>query len=136
MPYAKFYTFFSVKWVFLSSLSLFEIGSLICAVANDSTTFIVGRAVQGLGSSGLYTGAATAVAAVAPLNKRALITGIIGGLFGLSSIIAPLVSDAYDEDLPECLGSPRSDRGSVGRQSLVAVVLLHQLYVNLSASHN
>jgi MFS family permease len=90
--YAKFYTFFNVKWVFLTALCVFEIGSLLCGVAPSSNALIVGRAIAGLGSSGLYSGAATAIAAAAPIRLRPLLTGLLGGLFGFSSIIGPLVS--------------------------------------------
>lgn len=48
--YAKFYTFFNVKWVFLTALSTFEIGSLVCAVSPTSNTLIIGRAIAGLGA--------------------------------------------------------------------------------------
>ena len=93
--YAKFYTFFPVKTVFLVALLLFEVGSLVCGVAPTSTALIVGRAIAGLGSAGLFTGAMTVVAQVAPMEKRPLIIGLVGGLFGISAVIGPLVSTLY-----------------------------------------
>jgi len=54
--YGKFYTFFSIKWVFLVAVALFEVGSLICAVSPNSPTLIVGRAISGLGSAGINAG--------------------------------------------------------------------------------
>ena len=44
-----------------------------------------------MGSAGLFTGAMTAVAQVAPMEKRPLIIGLVGGLFGISAVIGPLV---------------------------------------------
>ena len=41
--FGRFYGRFKVKWVFLAAAFIFELGSLICAVSQDSTTFIVGR---------------------------------------------------------------------------------------------
>ena len=93
--YAKWYTFYPVKTVFLIALSIFEIGSLICATAPSSTALIVGRAIAGLGSAGLFTGAMTAIAQVAPMEKRPLILGLVGGLFGISAVIGPLVSGLW-----------------------------------------
>ena len=40
--YGKLYKFFSIKWVFLSGLFIFEVGSLICGVAPNSISLIVG----------------------------------------------------------------------------------------------
>lgn len=52
-------------------LGLFELGSLLCALAKDSKMLIIARAVAGLGSAGLINGALTIVAACVPLEKRA-----------------------------------------------------------------
>lgn len=41
------YAFFSQKYTFLFSVLLFELGSVVSAVAQSSTVFIVGRALQG-----------------------------------------------------------------------------------------
>jgi MFS family permease len=43
---------FPKKTVYLSSTALFEIGSLICALANSMPLFIAGRAVAGCGAAG------------------------------------------------------------------------------------
>lgn len=39
----------SLKWPFVSCLVIFEIGSVVCAVAHNSKTFIAGRAIAGVG---------------------------------------------------------------------------------------
>ncbi|KAL9083280.1 MAG: hypothetical protein Q9165_008586 [Trypethelium subeluteriae] len=51
--WGKAYKYFSVKLVSLLAIFVFEIGSLICAVAPNSTTLIVGRAIAGLGGAGI-----------------------------------------------------------------------------------
>jgi MFS family permease len=43
---------------------------MICGVAQSSSMFIVGRAIAGLGASGLTNGALTIIAAIAPMHKR------------------------------------------------------------------
>lgn len=55
--YGVIYRYFSVKWVFLATIFIFEVGSLICAVSPTSVAFIIGRAVAGVGTAGLFSGA-------------------------------------------------------------------------------
>ena len=55
--WGKAYKFMPLKLTFLVSVAIFEIGSLICGVAQSSTTLIVGRAVAGLGGAGIASGA-------------------------------------------------------------------------------
>jgi len=49
--FGKVYTYFDVKWTYLSALIIFEVGSVICAAASSSTMLIVGRAVAGVHSA-------------------------------------------------------------------------------------
>lgn len=90
--FGKFYTYYSVKWVFLVALFIFELGSLVCGVAPSSTALIVGRAVAGLGSAGIFTGALVTIAHVTPLRNRPIYLGMIGGMYGIASVAGPLVS--------------------------------------------
>lgn len=90
--YAKFYLYFKVKQVFLACLAIFEIGSVICATAPTSSALVVGRAIAGIGGAGLFIGGTIASAEVAPLHLQPLIIGIMGGVFGVCSVVGPLVS--------------------------------------------
>ena len=93
--FGRLFKVFSVKWVFLGCLALFEIGSLICAVAPSSVVLIVGRAIAGLGGSGIFSGALIILAYTTPLDKRPIYTGIFGAMYGIASIIGPLVGGAF-----------------------------------------
>jgi MFS family permease len=55
--FGKLYAEFSIKWVFLIGLSIFEVGSIICAAAPSSVVLIVGRAIAGIGAAAIYSGA-------------------------------------------------------------------------------
>ncbi|KAK4129911.1 MFS general substrate transporter [Trichocladium antarcticum] len=95
--FGRFYTFFSIKWVFLVAILIFEVGSLICAVAQNSVTLIVGRAVAGVGAAGIFSGALTILAYSVPLSKRPIYTGAIGSMYGLASISGPLMGGAFTD---------------------------------------
>ncbi|KAL2106926.1 hypothetical protein VUR80DRAFT_5946 [Thermomyces stellatus] len=73
--FGKLYTFFSIKWVFLAAVAVFELGSLVCGLARDSATLIAGRAVAGVGGAGIFSGAFTVLAYSVPLEKRPVYTG-------------------------------------------------------------
>lgn len=47
----KAYGVFDVKWLFLSLVVLFEVGSVVCGAAPNMNAFIVGRVIQGIGTS-------------------------------------------------------------------------------------
>lgn len=67
-----------MKWAYLTSLSMFELGSLICGVAPNSLALIIGRAIQGLGSAGILTGSFVVVSHAVPLEKRPILTAVVG----------------------------------------------------------
>ncbi|KAL4816742.1 major facilitator superfamily domain-containing protein [Aspergillus spinulosporus] len=90
----KFYTHFKSKIVFLTFFGIFELGSIICGVANSSVALIIGRAVSGMGTSGLINGALTIIAGVAPIHKRPTLIGIMMGISQLGLVLGPLVGGA------------------------------------------
>ncbi|KHN96025.1 Major facilitator superfamily domain, general substrate transporter [Metarhizium album ARSEF 1941] len=97
--FGKFYTFWSVKWVFLSTIGVFELGSLVCGVAPNSMTLIIGRAVAGMGSAGIFAGALTILAYSVPLGKRPVYSAIIGSMWGISSVAGPLLGGVFTDKL-------------------------------------
>ncbi|RLL98909.1 hypothetical protein CFD26_104495 [Aspergillus turcosus] len=90
----KFYTYFTSKWVFLGFFAVFELGSLICGIATSSRMLIVGRAVAGMGSSGMVNGALTIVAGAVPMHRRPVLVGIMMGLSQIGLVLGPLIGGA------------------------------------------
>ncbi|KAL6706129.1 hypothetical protein ACN47E_006045 [Coniothyrium glycines] len=93
--YGRIYTFFPTKPVFLSGIFLFEGGSAICGAAQTSTMLIIGRAIAGLGSSGIFTGAILIMLNTVPLHKRPMLQGLFGACFGVASVAGPLLGGAF-----------------------------------------
>jgi MFS family permease len=56
LTFGQLYTIYPMKAIFLASFFTFGVGSVISASANSSAVFILGRAVSGLGGSGIFAG--------------------------------------------------------------------------------
>lgn len=52
----KLYGTFEIKWLIVSSIVTFEVGSAICGAAPSSNALIVGRVIAGIGGAGMYIG--------------------------------------------------------------------------------
>jgi MFS family permease len=93
--WGKAYKYFNLKITFLVSIFIFELGSLICGVAPNSTTLIVGRAIAGLGAGGIGSGCYTIIAFSAGPKNRPMFTGIIGCSYGVAAVVGPLMGGAF-----------------------------------------
>ena len=91
----RVYTFYNPKTVYLSAIVVFEIGSAICGAAPNSNVFIVGRAIAGGGSAGLFSGAIIIIMNLVPLHKRPLLQGMVGAIFGVASVAGPLLGGVF-----------------------------------------
>ncbi|EAW12196.1 MDR family MFS transporter [Aspergillus clavatus NRRL 1] len=98
LMWGKLFTFYIVKWIYLAALFLFELGSLICAVAPSSTALIVGRAIAGIGGGGLGNGSFLLIAYSVPPRQRPTLVGLTGAMYGLAAIVGPLLGGAFTDN--------------------------------------
>lgn len=84
-----------MKWVFLAALGLFELGSLISAAAPNSVALIIGRAISGVGCAGILSGTFLIITQSFPVHKRPIYTGAIGGIAGISQLLAPTLGGLF-----------------------------------------
>lgn len=71
----------------------------MCALAPTSKALIIGRAVAGLGASGVFAGGFTLLTTIIPLHKRAIWTGTFSSIFALASIIGPILGGALTQNV-------------------------------------
>ncbi|KAI0514719.1 putative gliotoxin efflux pump [Xylaria bambusicola] len=96
--WGKAYKYFDMKYVFLASMLVFEIGCLIGGIAPSSAVLIVGRVVQGAGAAGILSGCYSIAGYVSPADKVPLIIGMIGTIFSIASVIGPLLGGIFTSD--------------------------------------
>src|SRR3954467_3891942 len=97
--YGKLGDQFGRKIVLQIALVIFLIGSVLCGLAQNMTQLIAFRAVQGLGGGGLLVSAQAAIGDVVPPRERGKYSGFFGAVFGVSSILGPLVGGFFTTHL-------------------------------------
>ena len=98
MPvYGKLGDLIGRKWLFISAISIFLVGSVMGGLADSMGTLIAGRAVQGLGGGGLMILALAIIADVVPARQRGKYSGIMGAVFAVSSVAGPLLGGFFTD---------------------------------------
>ncbi len=77
--------------VYVVAMLLFLVGSLLCGLSQSMTQLIIFRVVQGLGAGGLLPLVFTIIGDIFTLEQRARMQGLFSGVWGVSSIVGPLL---------------------------------------------
>ena len=85
------------KWLYIFSISLFIIGSLIGGFANSMGLLILGRAVQGFGAGGMMVNSQAIIAEVVPARQRGKYMGAMGAVFGVASVLGPVLGGWFTD---------------------------------------
>lgn len=97
--YGKFGDLFGRKIVLQAAIVLFLAGSVLCGLAQNMTQLILMRALQGLGGGGLLVVTMAAIGDVIPPAERGRFQGMFGGIYGLATVIGPLIGGFLVEHL-------------------------------------
>ncbi|EFY92555.1 major facilitator superfamily transporter [Metarhizium acridum CQMa 102] len=94
LPLGRFYKFYSPKWVYMTLVFIFIVGSAVGAGAMNSNTVIIGRAIQGIGLGGVLSGSTIIVTENCPLRRQPICLGILMATMSISAIVGPLIGGA------------------------------------------
>ena len=90
---------FGRKIVFQVSIVVFVAGSALSGAAQSMEWLIAARAIQGLGGGGLTVTATALIGDVIPLRERGRYQGMLGAVFGVTTVLGPLLGGIFTDDL-------------------------------------
>jgi EmrB/QacA subfamily drug resistance transporter len=97
--YGKLGDLYGRKVVLQTAIVIFLVGSALCGISQNMTELIVFRALQGLGGGGLFVVTIAVVGDIIPPRDRGRYQGIFGGVFGVSTVVGPLLGGFFVDNL-------------------------------------
>lgn len=95
----KFGDLFGRKRVFQAAVVFFVAGSVLCGLSTSMGMLVASRALQGIGGGGLMVTAMALIGEVIPLRDRGRYQGAMGAVFGVTTVIGPLLGGYFTDHL-------------------------------------
>ncbi|WP_298136629.1 MDR family MFS transporter [Acidiferrobacter sp.] len=89
--YGKLGDLIGRKPLLQAAIVLFLAGSALAGLSQNMLELIVLRALQGIGGGGLLVTAVASISDFIPLTERGRYQGLVGGAFGLATLIGPFL---------------------------------------------
>ena len=93
--YGKLSDIFGRRPLYLAAIVIFLAGSLYAGSVHSMTELAIARGIQGMGAGGLLALALTIIGDIVPLKDRAKFQGYFMSVFGISSVLGPVVGGAF-----------------------------------------
>ena len=90
---------FGRKRVFQAAVVFFVVGSVSCGLAHSMAMLVGSRALQGIGGGGITVTASALIGEVVPLRERGRYQGILGAVFGVTTVVGPLLGGYFTDYL-------------------------------------
>lgn len=90
---------FGRKRVFQVSILFFLAGSVLCGLSTSMSILVASRALQGIGGGAIMVTAMAVIGEVIPLRERGRYQGALGAVFGVTTVIGPLLGGYFTDQL-------------------------------------
>lgn len=90
---------FGRKLVFQGAVVCFVLGSVLCGLSTSMVMLVGARALQGVGGGGVTVTATALIGEVIPLRDRGRYQGMLGAVFGVTTVIGPLLGGYFTDYL-------------------------------------
>ncbi|KAI7858692.1 major facilitator superfamily domain-containing protein [Circinella umbellata] len=97
--FSKFSDIFGRKYILMSGIVVFLIGSVLCGAAQTMIMLIVCRAIQGIGAASIFSMVFVIISDLVPLEKRGSYQGLINAVFALASVFGPLIGGSLTDNV-------------------------------------
>ena len=97
--YGKLGDLYGRKLVLQVAISIFLVGSVLCGLSQNMAELIAFRALQGLGAGGLIVTTIAVIGDIVPPRERGRYQGFFGAVFGVASVIGPLLGGFFVDNL-------------------------------------
>lgn len=87
------------KRVFQAAIVFFVVGSALCGLSQSMAMLVGARALQGIGGGAITVTASALIGEVVPLRERGRYQGILGAVFGVTTVIGPLLGGYFTDYL-------------------------------------
>jgi EmrB/QacA subfamily drug resistance transporter len=87
------------KRVFQAAIVFFVVGSVLCGLAQSMAMLVGARALQGIGGGAITVTASALIGEVVPLRERGRYQGILGAVFGVTTVVGPLLGGYFTDYL-------------------------------------
>jgi EmrB/QacA subfamily drug resistance transporter len=90
---------FGRKLVFQAAVVFFVVGSVLCGISQSMVMLVASRALQGIGGGAITVTATALIGEVIPLRDRGRYQGALGAVFGVTTVIGPLLGGYFTDHL-------------------------------------
>ncbi|KAJ5153823.1 Major facilitator superfamily domain general substrate transporter [Penicillium coprophilum] len=97
LVWGKIFSHFNIKWTYIATILIFEVGSAICGAAPNMNSLIVGRAICGVSGAGMYVGLMTQLAVTTTIQERPMYIGGAGLVWGVGTVLGPIIGGAFTD---------------------------------------